>query len=225
MPNGFVFSPDGRYLYGSSYYTGVSNIFRYDLEAKKVEAVTNTETGFFRPVPLADGRLLVFRYTGRGFVPAWIDPKPLEDVSAITFLGERLVEEQPVLKSWMLDSPAEGPVRHDGEAHGHVSTWPAACAASRSIPIVEGYKDTARSACALNLSDPLLLNRLPHHRRLVAGHVDLPRSERCICRREYERYDWRAQRVVQPRRFLRSLRPDEDRPQGLQRARRPHAAR
>ena len=33
VPSGFVFSPDGRYLYGSSYYTGVSNIFRYDLAA------------------------------------------------------------------------------------------------------------------------------------------------------------------------------------------------
>lgn len=27
VPNNFVFSPDGRYLYGSSYHTGVSNIF------------------------------------------------------------------------------------------------------------------------------------------------------------------------------------------------------
>src|SRR5262245_6261857 len=26
VPNGFVFSPDGRYLYGSSYFTGASNI-------------------------------------------------------------------------------------------------------------------------------------------------------------------------------------------------------
>jgi Tol biopolymer transport system component len=31
VPNDFVFSPNGRYLYGSSYYTGASNIFRYDL--------------------------------------------------------------------------------------------------------------------------------------------------------------------------------------------------
>ena len=31
VPNSFVFSPDGRYLYGSSYYTGVSNIFRYEI--------------------------------------------------------------------------------------------------------------------------------------------------------------------------------------------------
>ena len=49
---------------------------------RRSKRVSNTETGFFRPVPLADGRLLVFRYTGQGFVPAWIDPKPLEDVSA-----------------------------------------------------------------------------------------------------------------------------------------------
>ncbi|MGD8511095.1 MAG: hypothetical protein PVI16_05680, partial [Gammaproteobacteria bacterium] len=31
VPEGFVFSPDGRYLFGSSYYTGVSNIFRYEV--------------------------------------------------------------------------------------------------------------------------------------------------------------------------------------------------
>ena len=61
-----MFSPDGRYLFGSSYYTGVSNIFRYELATGELEAMTNAETGFFRPVPLDDGRLLVFRYTGNG---------------------------------------------------------------------------------------------------------------------------------------------------------------
>jgi Tol biopolymer transport system component len=34
VPNNFVFSPNGRYLYGSTYYTGASNIFRYDLKRK-----------------------------------------------------------------------------------------------------------------------------------------------------------------------------------------------
>jgi hypothetical protein len=57
VPNGFVFSPDGRYLFGSSYYTGASNIFRYDLEEKTLDAVTNAETGFFRPVPLGGDAL------------------------------------------------------------------------------------------------------------------------------------------------------------------------
>ena len=31
----FVFSPDGRYLYGSSYFTGVSNIFRYEIATRR----------------------------------------------------------------------------------------------------------------------------------------------------------------------------------------------
>ena len=70
VPNNFVFSPDGRYLYGSAYYTGASNIFRYEIATKQVEAVTNAETGFFRPIPLGDDELIVFRYTGQGFVPA-----------------------------------------------------------------------------------------------------------------------------------------------------------
>ena len=64
IPESFAFSKDARYLYGSSYYTGVSNIFRYEVATGAVEAVSNAETGFFRPVPLADGRLVVLNYTG-----------------------------------------------------------------------------------------------------------------------------------------------------------------
>ena len=60
------FPRDGRYLYGSSYYTGVSNIFRYEVATGAIEAVSNAETGFFRPVPLADGRLMVLVLHGRG---------------------------------------------------------------------------------------------------------------------------------------------------------------
>src|SRR5262249_49866826 len=72
LPLNFTFSPDGRYLYGSTYYTGVANVFRYDLAAKKWDAVSNAETGFFRPTVLEarpdspeGDRLLVFRYTGQ----------------------------------------------------------------------------------------------------------------------------------------------------------------
>src|SRR5207245_3784041 len=43
IPSNFVFSPDGRFLYGTSYYTGVSNVFRYDLQSKKMEAISNVE--------------------------------------------------------------------------------------------------------------------------------------------------------------------------------------
>ncbi len=60
-PGNFVYSPDGRYLYGSSYQTGVSNLFRYDFEAKKMDVISNAETGLFRPLPLPDGSLIALR--------------------------------------------------------------------------------------------------------------------------------------------------------------------
>ena len=56
IPSNFVFSLDGKYLFGSSYYTGVSNIFRYELATGEIEALTNAETGFFRPVPWTTAR-------------------------------------------------------------------------------------------------------------------------------------------------------------------------
>ena len=87
VPESFVFTRDSRYLYGSSYYTGVSNIFRCEVATGAMEAVSNAESGLFRPVPRADGSLVVFHYTGDGFVPAVIEPRVVKDVSAITFLG------------------------------------------------------------------------------------------------------------------------------------------
>ncbi len=188
IPSNFVFAPGGKYLYGSSYYTGVSNIFRYDLDTQALDAVSNTETGFFRPIPRDDGSLIVFRYSGAGFLPATIDPKPLEDVSAITFLGERIAEEHPVVKEWMAGSPAaipldalttrSGPYHSSGEI-GLESIY----------PIVQGYKDSVAYGLRLNLSDPIFLNRAS----LTASYSpdsELPKSQRYHLQGDYRRYDW-----------------------------------
>jgi hypothetical protein len=190
VPNNFVFSPDGRYLYGSSYYTGASNIFRYDLDTRKLDAVTNAETGFFRPIPLGGDELIVFRYSGAGFVPARISAKPIEDVSAITFLGERLAEERPVIKSWNVGSPARIPFdqleRKDGVYHlaGGLrrESW---------YPVVQGYKDTAAVGMRLNFSDRLMLNRL---NITTTGSIggSIADSERLHVAAGYDRYDWRV---------------------------------
>jgi hypothetical protein len=59
-PESFVFAPDSKTLYGSAYYTGVSNIFRFDLDTQKFAAMSNASTGFFRPIPQADGSLIVY---------------------------------------------------------------------------------------------------------------------------------------------------------------------
>ena len=82
-----MYSPDGRFLYGSSYYTGASNLFRYNFETKKMDVISNAETGLFRPLPLADGSLIAFEYTSKGFVPARVPTQSLEDVSAVKYFG------------------------------------------------------------------------------------------------------------------------------------------
>ena len=107
-------------LYGSAYFTGVSNIFRFELEAGKLEAVTNTDTGFFRPIPLGGEELIAFRYTGTGFVPARLTARPIEDVNPITFMAERLVAEHPVIETWNVGSPAKIPYDTMAEDDGRV---------------------------------------------------------------------------------------------------------
>src|SRR5215204_1468707 len=142
VPSGFVFTRDGKSLVGSSYYTGVSNIFKYDIATRDVSALSNAETGFFRPVPRPeDSDLFVFRYSGEGFVPTRIEARPLEDVSAITFFGERLVEAHPVLKAWMAGSPNDVDIPAKGLTTGRYRL--AGGLGLESIyPVLQGYKSS-----------------------------------------------------------------------------------
>jgi hypothetical protein len=184
IPESFVFTPDGRYLYGSSYYTGVSNIFRYEVTTGDVVAVSNAETGFFRPVPLADGRLVVLAYTGEGFVPATIEPRPLEDVSAITFLGAEVAAKHPIVTGWQV--PAASTV---DDAKLIVERGPYEplrnVALANAYPVLQGYKSQAGIGYRVNFEDPLGFaklgvtaaytpsSELPPRER---GHVDITGS-------------------------------------------------
>ncbi len=190
VPNNFTFSPDGKYLFGSSYYTGVSNIFRYEIATKAVEAVSNTDSGFMRPIPLGDDQLLVFRYTGRGFIPATIAAAALKDVAPITFLGERLTEERPIVKTWNVGSPLAIPydeMKKDVEPYKLLRE----IRTESFYPMLQGYKDSIAIGGRVNFSDPLRLN----HAMFSASFSpdsDLSASERVHLKGEYQRYDWRG---------------------------------
>ena len=181
VPENFTFSRDGRYLYGSSYYTGVSNIFRYEVATGKVDAVTNAETGYFRPVPLTDGRLVVLGYTGAGFVPAIIDPKPIEDVSAIRFLGAQLAARHPVVTTWQVPSPAAVDDEKLVVARGDYQPL-RRIGFANAYPVLQGYKDSIGVGYRARFEDPLSFatidvtaaytpdDKLPSDER---GHVDI----------------------------------------------------
>jgi hypothetical protein len=186
VPSNFMFSPDGKYLYGSSYYTGASNIFRYDFAADSLDALTNAETGFFRPIPLGGDSLIVFRYSGEGFVPALIEAPPLEDVSAIKFLGAELAEKHPVVQSWMAGSPAdidlESITKHWGEYRASADVG-----LTSAYPIVEGYKDFTAYGIRLDLSDPAYVHRFDVSTSF-SPEARLKDDERLHVRARYQAY-------------------------------------
>jgi hypothetical protein len=189
IPSNFTFSPDGRFLYGSSYYTGVSNIFRFSLATGQMDALTNSETGFFQPTVMPDGSLLVFRYTGEGFVPSRLPAvAPLEDLSPISFLGHETVEKRPVLKSWIAGSPADVPL--DTLSRGKGPYRPFNRLRLESIyPSVDGYKDTVAVGAHVRLSDPIGFNHLTFNAGL-SPETGGDAVERVHVRGEYTRYDW-----------------------------------
>jgi len=190
VPEGFVFSPDGKYLFGSSYYTGISNIFRYELATGDIEAVTNTETGFFRPIPMEDGSLIVFDYTGQGFVPTVIDPVPLEDVSAIHFLGTEVVKKHPVVKEWQLGSATdislESITRSTGKYKPLSEMGP-----QSAYPILEGYKDSTALGYNFRVADPLEFSTLDISTSYSPDN-DLPSKERTHLSLDYKALNWYA---------------------------------
>jgi hypothetical protein len=122
----FVHSRDGRFLFGTSYYSGVSNVYRYTVDTGRMEIITNADTGYFRPVPVSEDSLIVFRFTSDGFLPVKIGIEPIDDltwaeqvmpteeekaeketVRGSRFLGTAISDRYPVVQSWNIGTPAD----------------------------------------------------------------------------------------------------------------------
>ena len=190
IPMNFVFAPDGKTLTGSSFYTGVANLFRWNPATGEKEALSNTETGFFRPLPMPDGSLLAFRFTGEGFVPARVEARVTQDVSPITFLGNETIVKHPVLEEWKVPPPSVVDLEPLVKSRATYRSF-AGIGLDSIYPVVQGYKNSAAVGFRVNLSDPVQLNKL----NLTAAYSpdgSLPSGERLHLDARYERYDWSA---------------------------------
>ncbi|MCH7574963.1 MAG: hypothetical protein IIA59_07535 [Candidatus Marinimicrobia bacterium] len=187
-PAGFTFSDDGRYLTGSSYYTGVSNIFRYDFQTEEMEVLTNAESGYFRPIPLSADSLVCFEYTGAGFVPVMLPVKPLEDVAAVNYLGLAIVLKHPRVKEWNVGSPAgidlEALTTYDGPYRILQQTR-----ISHLYPVVQSYRNALALGLYLNAADPLGLGNLDLTASYSAADT-LDQKERLHLNAQYRYWDW-----------------------------------
>jgi len=194
-PSNFVFSPDGRYLFGSSYVSGVSNIFRYDLERRVLEPLSNAETGFFRPVPVSAESVVVFQYARRGFVPSLIPNQVPDSVSAIRLLGNEIAQRRPEVQGWMVPSPSainlDSLTTYTGtyRSLGHVDL-------NNAYPVLEGYEDAAGNAAVaggvrLNFSDLIGTTALDLT-STYSPDPDLAAAERLHLRAVFRHWNWRV---------------------------------
>jgi hypothetical protein len=189
-PANFVFTPDGSQLYGSSFYSGVSNLYRVDLKTKDVSVVTNADTGYFRPVPLSNDEVLAFRYTGKGFLPVIISPQPVEKVNAISFLGQQIVEANPFLKDWKVPPPSTVDLPAITKKEGPYSAF-STFRERFFIPILEGYKSYPGVGFRLNLADSIGYNRLAMTASYSPSN-SLPSNERFHFKVKYSYLGWKV---------------------------------
>ena len=88
----FRFSLDDKYLIGSSYYTGVSNLWQINLETREPEMLTNTDIGLFAPLEIAPNKLLALEFKRDGLRPVTLDRKVVTDANAVELYGQRAYE-------------------------------------------------------------------------------------------------------------------------------------
>lgn len=154
VPENFTFTPDGKTLLGNSYYTGVSNIYRFDIVSGKFDVLSNAATGFFRPQLRPDGSLFVYDYTGEGFNPSIIQPEVREDLAAVRFLGSEVVKAHPELKQWGVGSPARVPLDELITQRGTYQPFNR-MRFDAHYPIISGYARQPALGYYIHLADPL----------------------------------------------------------------------
>ncbi|HEX6072161.1 MAG TPA: hypothetical protein VFY95_04055 [Sphingomicrobium sp.] len=158
-PEGFTFAPDGKSLYGTAYYTGVSNVFRFDIASQKFDALSNASTGFFHPMPQPDGSLIAYEFSGQGLQPVRFTPQVQNDLGTVEFLGTKVVNERPELKQWGVGSPAKIDLDAMITARSKYNS-------ARRIklaglyPIIEGYKGAISPGYFIHFEDPLQFRQI-----------------------------------------------------------------
>ena len=56
--------------------------------------------------PISEDSIIAFRFTSKGFSPVIMENKVVDNVAAIKFLGQEIVDADPIVKSWIAPPPS-----------------------------------------------------------------------------------------------------------------------
>lgn len=165
--NQFQYSLNDSCLIGTSYYTGVGNLWQVNCRTGKFELLTNVQTGIYSPVEYDKDSLFAMSFTHEGLQPVTLSRKVLNDANSITFLGQVAYEHNPVLKKWteMVRKNMETPdtTRYNTEVTNYNSLHKLRL--SGGYPDIAGFKNTVVAGYTMRFSDPISYHTL----KLFAG--------------------------------------------------------
>jgi hypothetical protein len=163
-------------------------VFRYDFEKMDMEALTNVETGYFRPVPISADSMIAYRYTKDGLFPVVLPINVIEDINAVRYLGNEVIKRWPDLANWKLGSPRDIEIDSLITYEGNYSKFKNITLAS-AYPVVEGYKNSVTVGYRLNFMDPLGMHG-GDFLFAVTPDNNQPDDERFHAKFSYRHYPW-----------------------------------
>lgn len=196
----FVFCADGENLIGTSYYTGVSNVYQVNIKSKEAKLLTNTDIGYFRPVEISKDSLLVFEYNVKGLKPVKIRKEQFENAASIEYLGMKALEKNPELYNF-IPEPASN-LNNDELIISEIDYNSFLETGFESYyPIVEGYKDFLAYGVNINLSDDILISKA----KIKASYTNnnlLPQKERLHLSLNYSYWQWKFNAALNKTNFF-----------------------
>jgi len=88
----FRFAPGDSVMVGSSYYTGVSNVWSLNLKTKDLSLLSNTRIGLFSPQQMRNGDIIALEFERDGMRPVTFTPEVIKDANAVEYLGQKAYE-------------------------------------------------------------------------------------------------------------------------------------
>lgn len=155
----FKFSNDDKYLIGTSYYTGVSNIWRVNLSNSDFQMLSNTETGLFMPAQLNNDSLIALKFCRDGMLPCTLPVKVVEDANSITYLGNLIHQKCPEVEEWALSKfkPSKlDTLKSVTEPYIPLKKMKIA----NAYPDFAGFKSTVALGYRVNFRDPLGMSNM-----------------------------------------------------------------
>ena len=118
----FRFSYDDSKLVGFSFYTGVPNIWCYDIASKEMNLLSNVRTGLFAPYMASDSLLYAYSYSVEGMTPVTFKYRELHDANSIEFLGQKTYEANPQIAE-LSSLKTEVPEKEFGDVYGSITEY------------------------------------------------------------------------------------------------------